>query len=108
MSLVKLNKHNRYAYSPITERPTFTWPGDKQLALSICNNIEVFSFLGGLGSDSATLTAPQTARNYAWRDYGNRVGQWYVFDLLDEFGFRLRITSTRCSSRSARRSPSGS
>jgi allantoinase len=87
MSLVKLNRHNRYAYSPITERPAFTWPGDKQLALSICNNIEVFSFLSGLGSDSATLTAPQTTRNYAWRDYGNRVGQWYVFDLLDEFGF---------------------
>lgn len=87
MSLLKLNRHNRYAYSPITERPTFTWPGDKQLALSVCNNIEVFSFLGGLGSDSTTLTAPQTARNYAWRDYGNRVGQWYIFDLLDEFGF---------------------
>jgi hypothetical protein len=58
MSLVKLNRHNRYAYSPITERPAFTWPGDKRLALSICNNIEVFSFLSGLGSDSATLTAP--------------------------------------------------
>ncbi|MGA3735630.1 hypothetical protein ACPBYU_24865, partial [Escherichia coli] len=32
-------------------------------------------------------TAPQTTRNYAWRDYGNRVGQWYLFDLLDQFGF---------------------
>ena len=31
------------------------------------------------------MTAPQTSRNYAWRDYGNRVGQWYLFDLLDEY-----------------------
>jgi hypothetical protein len=86
MPLAQLNKHNRYDYRPLPERPPFLWPGDKRLAVCICNNIEVFSFLGGLGSDSASLTAPQTTRNYAWRDYGNRVGQWYLFDLLEEHG----------------------
>jgi allantoinase len=85
--LIDLKKHDRYDYSPIVERADFTWPGEKRLAVCICNNIEVFSFLAGLGSDSASTTAPQTTRNYAWRDYGNRVGQWYLFDLLDEFGF---------------------
>jgi allantoinase len=85
--LVQLNKHNRYDYSPLPQRPDFSWPGGKRLAVCICNNIEIFSFLTGLGSDSASTTAPQTTRNYAWRDYGNRVGQWYLFDLLDEFGF---------------------
>ncbi len=87
MSLVSLKKHNRYDYVPLPARPVFAWPGDKRLAVCICNNIEVFSFLSGLGSDSASTTAPQTTRNYAWRDYGNRVGQWYLFDLLDEFNF---------------------
>ena len=29
--------------------------------------------------------AAQSQRNYAWRDYGNRVGLWYYLDLLDEF-----------------------
>lgn len=86
MPLLELNKHDRYPYSPIIERPDFTWPEGKRLALCICNNIEIFSFLSGLGSDSASLTAAQTTRNYAWRDYGNRVGQWYLFDLLDELG----------------------
>lgn len=86
MSLITLAKHNRYRYSPIPERPDFTWPEGKRLAVCICNNIEIFSFLSGLGSDSASLTAPQTTRNYAWRDYGNRVGQWYLFDLLEEYG----------------------
>jgi allantoinase len=87
MVLLTLNRHGRYDYSPIVERPDFSWPEGKRLAVCICNNIEVFSFLNGLGSDSASVAAPQTSRNYAWRDYGNRVGQWYLFDLLDEFGF---------------------
>ena len=86
MPLAQLNKHNRYDYSPLPNRPDFLWPGGKRLAVCICNNIEVFSFLSGLGSDSASLAAPQTTRNYAWRDYGNRVGQWYLFDLLEEYG----------------------
>ena len=86
MPLTQLNKHNRYDYCPLPERPDFLWPGGKRLAVCICNNIEVFSFLSGLGSDSASRTAPQTTRNYAWRDYGNRVGQWYLFDLLEEYG----------------------
>ena len=86
MPLAQLAKHTRYDYSPLPTRPDFRWPGDKRLAVCICNNIEVFSFLSGLGSDSTSLTAPQTTRNYAWRDYGNRVGQWYVFDLLEHEG----------------------
>lgn len=86
MPLIELQKHDRYDYEPLPARPDFSWPDGKRLAVCICNNIEVFSFLSGLGSDSASTTAPQTTRNYAWRDYGNRVGQWYLFDLLDEFG----------------------
>jgi allantoinase len=85
--LVQLSRHNRYDYSALPQRSHFSWPDGKRLALCICNNIEIFSFLAGLGSDSASTTAPQTTRNYAWRDYGNRVGQWYLFDLLDEYGF---------------------
>lgn len=86
MSLLQLRDHGRYSYRPLPERPDFSWPGGKRLSVSICNNIEDFSFRDGLGSDSASTFAPQTSRNYAWRDYGNRVGQWYLFDLLDEFG----------------------
>lgn len=83
---MQLSKHDRYDYVPLSRRPDYSWPDGKRLAVCFCNNIEVFGFLSGLGSDSATLNAPQTTRNYAWRDYGNRVGQWYLFDLLDEMG----------------------
>jgi allantoinase len=86
MALIELQKHDRYDYEPLPTRPDFSWPEGKRIAVCICNNIEIFSYLNGLGSDSASITAPQTTRNYAWRDYGNRVGQWYLFDLLDELG----------------------
>ncbi|HUF88218.1 MAG TPA: polysaccharide deacetylase family protein [Thermohalobaculum sp.] len=78
-----LPSHDRYDYSPLSGRPDYAWPGGQRLAVCVCNNIEQFAFLSGLGSDSAQVGAAQSTRNYAWRDYGNRVGQWYLFDLLD-------------------------
>jgi peptidoglycan/xylan/chitin deacetylase (PgdA/CDA1 family) len=81
---MKLPAHDRYGYSPITERADYTWPGGKRLAVYFCNNIEYFAFGAGLGSDSTGLAAPQSQRNYAWRDYGNRVGIWRMFELFDE------------------------
>ncbi|MEK9853753.1 MAG: polysaccharide deacetylase family protein [Rhodobiaceae bacterium] len=81
-----IHYHDRYAFSSLPDRPVYDWPGGKRLAVCICNNIEWFSFMDGLGSDHTVPGAAQTTRNYAWRDYGNRVGLWYLFDLLDELG----------------------
>ena len=81
---MKLPAHNRYDYSPLPKRKPYTWPEGKRLAVYFCNNIEYFAFGAGLGSDSATGNAPQSQRNYAWRDYGNRIGIWRMFDLFDE------------------------
>ena len=41
---MKLKKHNRYTYSPITERQDFTWPDGKRLAFYCALNVEHFSF----------------------------------------------------------------
>lgn len=81
---MKLPAHTRYDYVPITKRTDYTWPGGKRLAVYFCNNLEYFAFRAGEGSDSTGMSAPQTQRNYAWRDYGNRVGVWRMFDLFDE------------------------
>src|ERR1700761_1154566 len=78
--------HTRYRYVPITERKDFLWPGGKRLAFFIGINVETFAFNAGLGVDPGNLSGVQTHRNYAWRDYGNRVGVWRLFELLDEFG----------------------
>ena len=78
--------HDRYSFSALPDRAVYDWPGGKRLAVCLCNNIEWFSFMTGLGSDHTVPGAAQTTRNYAWRDYGNRIGIWYLFDLLDELG----------------------
>ncbi|HEY8609662.1 MAG TPA: polysaccharide deacetylase [Roseomonas sp.] len=83
---MKLPVQTRYEHSALPARPTYEWPNGTRLALLICNNIEHFAFRAGIGSDSAQIGAPQNQRNYAWRDYGNRVGLWYMLDLLDELG----------------------
>ncbi len=80
-----LPQHRRYEYVPIVERPEYTWPENKRLAFWIGMNLEVYAFGAGLGHDPAKHGEPQTQRNYAWRDYGNRVGFWNLMDLYDEF-----------------------
>jgi hypothetical protein len=80
-----LPQHTRYEYSMIDRRPVYDWPGGKRLAFYIGTNVEFFAFGAGLGSDPAFGSGGrQTQRNYAWRDYGHRVGMWRLFDLLEE------------------------
>jgi allantoinase len=82
--MLKIPGHGRYDHSNINQRPTYQWEGGKRLAFYIALNIEHFAFGAGLGMDPAIRGGPQTSRNYAWRDYGNRVGNWRLFDILDE------------------------
>lgn len=86
---MKLRHHNRYGYSPIIERPQFTWPGGRRLAFYVALNIEHFSFGEGLGHTPTALGPPPDPRNYAWRDYGLRVGIWRIFDMMDELGLPM-------------------
>ena len=84
-----LPKHNRYDFIPLPERRDYSWPGGKRLAFVITTNIECFAFGAGLGHDPAKTGEPQTHRNYSWRDYGNRIGIWRLFDLFDELQLPL-------------------
>ena len=84
-----LPHHGRYDYSPITERKDYSWPGGKRLAFCITTNIECFAFNKGRGHDNAKHGEPQTQRNYSWRDYGNRMGVWRLFDFADELDIPL-------------------
>ena len=88
--MLKLPTHNRYDYSSIEKRPDFDWPGGKRLAFYVALNVEQFAFLAGRGADPTQRGGPQTQRNYAWRDYGLRVGIWRIFRMLDE----LRLPAT--------------
>ena len=79
-----LPTQNRYAHSVIVKRPDYCWPDGKRLAFCFVINVEYYAFGKGHGMDNAVANAPPTQRNYAWRDYGNRVGLWRLFRLFDE------------------------
>jgi peptidoglycan/xylan/chitin deacetylase (PgdA/CDA1 family) len=87
----RLPSHNRYDFSPIDQRKSYAWPGGKRLAFYVAINIEHFAFGAGLGMDPANRGGPQNQRNFAWRDYGNRVGVWRLFDMLDQLGLPASI-----------------
>src|SRR4249919_2155051 len=78
-----IRTHDRYPYSPISSRPVYDWPGGKRLAVYIGLNLEHFSFGEGLGAELAPGGPQPDILNYAWRDYGNRVGAWYMLDAFD-------------------------
>lgn len=84
-----LPMHNRYEFSYIEDRAGFDWPGGKRLAFYIGTNLEYFAFCAGDGAlDNAVINARQTHRNYAWRDYGLRVGLSRMLDVFDELGLK--------------------
>ncbi|WP_375595276.1 polysaccharide deacetylase family protein [Algihabitans albus] len=81
---MSLKTHGRYRYSPISGRPHYDWPDGKRLAFYLAVNVEHFHFGEGLGHTPSYATPQPDVRNYAWRDYGLRVGIWRLFDLFDE------------------------
>lgn len=88
---MKLRSHERFAYSGITARPDFSWPGGKRLAVYVAVCVEHFAYGEGLGlSYSPGLAHPNTY-NWAWREYGNRVGGWRLAKLADDLGIPLTL-----------------
>ncbi|MBV8394058.1 MAG: polysaccharide deacetylase family protein, partial [Alphaproteobacteria bacterium] len=82
--MLRLPYHDRYAYSPITERRDYSWPEGKRLAVYLGLNIEHFAFGAGDGHLLTVANPPPDPRTFAWRDYGNRVGVWRCLELFDE------------------------
>jgi allantoinase len=79
-----LPTHGRYDYVPITRRSDFEWPGGARLAVYIAVNLEHFAFGEGLGATLVPGGSQPDVLNFAWRDYGNRVGVWRILEMLDE------------------------
>ncbi|WP_394664313.1 polysaccharide deacetylase family protein [uncultured Sphingomonas sp.] len=87
---MKSSEHGRYPYRPIVDRPVYDWPEGRRVAIYLGVNHEVFDFGGGLGAELAPSQTQPDVMNYAWRDYGNRVGAWRLFELFD----RLELKTT--------------
>src|SRR5262245_55530210 len=78
-----LHRHGRYDYSNITERPDYSCRGDKRLAVYVAGNIEQVGYGGGKGAAIAPPDRANRRRVCPWRDGGNRVRIWRLFDLFD-------------------------
>jgi allantoinase len=79
-----MKSHARFDYCAIHERSDYSWPEGKRLAMYIGLNLEHFSFGEGLGACLAPAQPQPDVLNYAWREYGNRVGAWRMLELFDE------------------------
>ena len=89
--LAALPGHGRYDYSSIKSRKPYHWPNGTSLAVYLALNLEHFAFGEGFGAELAPGGPQPDVLNFAWRDYGNRVGVWRLFDLFDEFAWPASI-----------------
>lgn len=83
-----------YDYIPINQRPPLHWPDGKRVALVMTLNLETWDlvkdtdkpyYAGGpaILPDVLPGDTPDFP-NYSWREYGQRVGAFRLFDMFDE------------------------
>lgn len=87
----RLPTHGRYAYVPITRRKDYRWLNGARLAVYLGLNLEHFAFGEGLGAELAPRGPEPDVLNFAWRDYGNRVGVWRLLELFDQLRFPVSV-----------------
>lgn len=87
-----LRSHGRYDYSPITASPDYQWPNGTRLAAYVALNLEHFSFGEGLGAQLVPAGGVEPdVLNYAWRDYGNRVGVWRMLAEFERLNLPVAV-----------------
>jgi allantoinase len=88
-----MRRADRYEDTFIFERKPFAWPGNKTLAVWIAPNVEAWHY----DSPAGTGVSPNVGNNvpdvinYAWREYGMRVGLWRIADVLDAAGVKASV-----------------
>jgi allantoinase len=81
-----LRCHDRYAYSPIVDRPVYDWPNGTRLAVYVAINVEVFPFGEGRAPELGIRQPDPDVWNFSSLDWGNRVGIWRLLELFDAYG----------------------
>jgi len=75
-----------YPYTPLPARPAGTWPNGARLAVVVCVGVESYRFGDGRTEDVLPDVPAPDLVNTAWRDYGNRVGAFRIFEALRGLG----------------------
>jgi peptidoglycan/xylan/chitin deacetylase (PgdA/CDA1 family) len=85
----------RIAYSPISMRERLRLPDGKRLVVWVIVNIEEWNIRETM--PRTVLTPPAGGSpspdipNWAWHEYGNRVGFWRMLELLDSLQIRAAL-----------------
>src|SRR5580704_7592031 len=84
--------HERIPYTPIKDRPRLTLPGGARLAIWVIVNVEDWNPQEAM--PRTVLTPPAGGwrildiQNWAWHEYGNRVGFWRFVEVFDALSIR--------------------
>ena len=92
-----------YDYVPISQRNPLRWPNGARIAVILTFNLETWDltkptdkpyYAGGpaILPDVLPGDTPDFP-NYTWREYGQRVGLWRLYELFDEMGARASCTT---------------
>jgi peptidoglycan/xylan/chitin deacetylase (PgdA/CDA1 family) len=85
---------DRAPYSPIALRPRIVWPGGARLALWIAPNVEHYEYQPPHNPHFNVFrrTPLPDVQQYAFRDYGNRIGFYRMAEALDRHGIRATVS----------------
>ncbi len=92
-----------YDYIPLPQRLPLKWPHGARVALILTFNLETWDltkptdkpyYAGGpaILPDTLPGNVPDFP-NYTWREYGQRIGIWRLFELFDALGVRASCTT---------------
>ena len=76
--------HGRFDYSPIGERTRFALARRRRAGRLHRLQHRALRLRRGPGRDAGARRRRADVLNYAWREYGNRVGAWRCLDLFDD------------------------
>src|SRR5262249_50706831 len=88
---------DRVPYSAIVDRPTLKLPGGARVAVWTIVNVEEWSIERAM---PRTVLPPPYGQpllpdlpNWAWHEYGMRVGYWRFHDVLAKFGIKATLAT---------------
>jgi len=87
--------NERISYSAIPDRPSLILPGGARLVVWVIINVEEWNPRETM--PRTVLTPPAGGSpmpdlpNWAWHEYGNRIGFWRILEVLDHFRIRAVV-----------------
>jgi len=91
----------RLSYSPILERPALKLPGGARMVVWVIVNVEEWDPTEPMPRTVITPPAGGSPSpdipNWAWHEYGNRVGFWRLVEVFDALGIPAVLAINGCA-----------